>query len=161
MPPPVDAQLHLIENTVTPFVDKALQAVSHLPLEPLLIPFEMSRSDGNLVIEVRIRNSSTSGSPQPRPMNSRQQNDDDADLPVGSSRRNGNGHDFRLRRIHRKLLDKAPAATAEPISAKRLIALAGYPHNSYSLSAVTQLTRARLLVRTADGYTRSCSSVGG
>jgi hypothetical protein len=54
----------------------------------------------------------------------------------------------KLRRIHRQLLAKA---SATPVPTKKLIALAGYPVNTYSRDAVTQLCRAGLLVRTPDG----------
>lgn len=55
-----------------------------------------------------------------------------------------------LKRIHRKILEKASAT--EPIPAKVLIARAGYKENSYSWGAITYLARHRLLQRTPDGY---------
>jgi hypothetical protein len=54
----------------------------------------------------------------------------------------------KLRRIHHRLLAKA---SATPVPAKKLIALAGYCVNTYSRDAVTQLCRAGLLLRTPDG----------
>ena len=59
-----------------------------------------------------------------------------------------NADGLKLRRIHRCLLT---AAGPGPIPAKKLISLTGYPVNTYSRSAITQLCRAGLLVRTADG----------
>lgn len=57
---------------------------------------------------------------------------------------------LKLGRIHRKILEKA--SPTEAIPAKRLIALAGYKDNSYSWEAITHLSRARLILRTPDGY---------
>lgn len=55
---------------------------------------------------------------------------------------------FRLRRVHRKILEKA---TPEPVPTKRLIALAGYAVNAWSRDAVTELCRAGYLEQTPDG----------
>jgi hypothetical protein len=57
-----------------------------------------------------------------------------------------------LRRVHRKLLEKA---TSDPIPTKKLITSAGYAVNTYSRDAVTHLCRAGLLLRTPDGIRRA------
>ena len=62
-----------------------------------------------------------------------------------------NGDDAPLRRIHRKLLEKAGA---DPIPVKKLIALAGYEPNTYGREAVTYLCRLGYLERTPDGVRR-------
>lgn len=59
-----------------------------------------------------------------------------------------------LRRVHRKLLEKA---TAEPVPTKKLVHLAGYKENTYARDAVTYLCRLGLLVRTPDGVRQGAS----
>ena len=61
----------------------------------------------------------------------------------------------KLTRIHHKLLEKA---TLEPVSAKKLIKLAGYKYNTYARDAITDLCRHGLLVRLPDGLRRPASS---
>ena len=56
----------------------------------------------------------------------------------------------RLRRVHQMILSKASAT--EPRTAKELIRAAGYSDNSYAWEAITFLARAKLLLRTPDGY---------
>jgi hypothetical protein len=62
---------------------------------------------------------------------------------------------FKLRRIHQRLL---AVAKPIPLPAKKLISLAGYSVNTYSRQAVTQLCRAGLLIRTADGISLPAGS---
>lgn len=59
----------------------------------------------------------------------------------------------KLGRIHRKILEKTSPTEAMP--AKKLLSLAGYKDNSYGWEAITFLARARLIVRTPDGYLRA------
>ncbi len=59
----------------------------------------------------------------------------------------------KLGRIHRKILEHT--SPIEPLPAKKLLSLAGYKDNSYGWQAITFLARARLIIRTPDGYLRS------
>lgn len=59
--------------------------------------------------------------------------------------------DVPLRRVHRKILEKAGTV---PMPTKQLVRLAGYSVNAWSRDAVTFLCRQGLLVQTPDGVCR-------
>lgn len=141
-----DAQLHVLATETIPEIDKILLKVENLPLpDPVSIPFEVTRSNGRWVIEVRIHTNGTNG----------RHDLGGAEPPAEAPPRveNGNGHgvvNVRLSRVHKKLLQKA--SLTDPVPAKQLIRLTGYSDNSYVRAALTYLARARLLLRTPDGY---------